>query len=106
MRYDVYEDAGGNYRWRLKSSNGQIVASSGQSFSSHSNATAACRNFKTKCSQWAFEIYADAGGHYRWRAKSRNGEIVASSGESFASRANAERAAENVKDNGGAAAGP
>ena len=50
-----------------------------------------------------FEIYADAGGSYRWRLVSSNGQTVASSGESFASKANAIRAAENVRDNAGKA---
>lgn len=53
---------------------------------------------------WNFEIYRDAGGFYRWRLRSSNGQVVASSGESFASRANAERAAEQVKRSAGAAA--
>lgn len=44
-----------------------------------------------------FEIYLDAAGKYRWRLKDGNGVNVASSGESFASRSNARRAAENVK---------
>jgi uncharacterized protein YegP (UPF0339 family) len=44
-----------------------------------------------------FEIYADTSGKYRWRLKDGNGEKVASSGESFDSRSNAKRAAENVK---------
>lgn len=44
-----------------------------------------------------FEIYADAAGLYRWRLKANNGEKIASSGESFDSRANAHRAAEGVK---------
>ena len=48
---------------------------------------------------WKFEIYADAGGSFRWRLLAANGQIVASSGESFASKANAIRAAENVRDN-------
>jgi uncharacterized protein YegP (UPF0339 family) len=50
-----------------------------------------------------FEIYADASGQYRWRLVSSNGQNVASSGESFASKANARRAAENVKDDAGSA---
>lgn len=50
-----------------------------------------------------FEVYADTGGSYRWRLRASNGQLVASSGESFSSRANAERAAENVKANAGSA---
>jgi hypothetical protein len=50
-----------------------------------------------------FEIYADAGGNYRWRLVASNGKTVASSGESFDSKSNARRAAENVRDNAGKA---
>jgi uncharacterized protein YegP (UPF0339 family) len=50
-----------------------------------------------------FEIYADASGQYRWRLIAANGQNVASSGESFSSKANAIRAAENVRDNAGSA---
>ena len=50
-----------------------------------------------------FEIYADASGSYRWRLVASNGQTVASSGESFASKASARRAAENVKENAGTA---
>lgn len=52
---------------------------------------------------WKFEIYADTGNRYRWRLKASNGQTVASSGESFDSRSNAKRAAENVKANAGSA---
>jgi uncharacterized protein YegP (UPF0339 family) len=44
-----------------------------------------------------FEIYADTAGKYRWRLKDGNGLKIASSGESFDSKSNARRAAENVK---------
>jgi hypothetical protein len=52
---------------------------------------------------YKFEIYADKGGDYRWRLIANNGEPVASSGEAFASKANAKRAAETVKANAGSA---
>jgi uncharacterized protein YegP (UPF0339 family) len=50
-----------------------------------------------------FEIYADAGERFRWRFVASNGQAVGSSGESFASKANATEAAENVKANAGSA---
>lgn len=39
-----------------------------------------------------FEIFYDKAKKYRWRAKSKNGKCVASSGESFASKQSAIRA--------------
>lgn len=44
-----------------------------------------------------FEVYADKSGEYRWRLKAANGQTVASSGESFASKSKARAAAESVK---------
>ena len=52
---------------------------------------------------WKFEVYPDTRGEYRWRLIASNGQNVASSGEAFDSKANAKRAAENVRDNAGSA---
>jgi uncharacterized protein YegP (UPF0339 family) len=35
------------------------------------------------------DVYEDAAGEWRWRAKSRNGNVVADSGEAYVSRADA-----------------
>ena len=44
-----------------------------------------------------FVVYADTGGKYRWKLVSSNGQTTATAGESFASKANARKAAESVK---------
>lgn len=43
-----------------------------------------------------FKIYLDSANHYRWRLIAGNGEKVAAS-EAYASKANAVRSAERVK---------
>ena len=45
-----------------------------------------------------FELFLDAADKWRWRLKAANGTKIATSGEHFASKANAKRAAQNVKD--------
>jgi uncharacterized protein YegP (UPF0339 family) len=45
------------------------------------------------------QVYPNDGGSYRWRRVAENGAMVATSGESFDSKANASRTAENVKEN-------
>lgn len=40
------------------------------------------------------EVYQDIAGEWRWRKKSPNGEITATSGEAFDERSNAIEAAE------------
>ena len=97
MSFEVYDDGGGKARWRLRSTNGQTIAAAGEAFATRSNAKRAAAAFKANVAKNDFEIYADSGGKYRWRAKSRNGQTVASSGESFASQSSAKRAATNVQ---------
>jgi uncharacterized protein YegP (UPF0339 family) len=106
MKFEVYNDSAGKPRWRLKSGNGETIAVSGESFSSHSSAVAAAENFKSKAKSWDYDIYADSAGNYRWRAKAGNGQNVGSSGEAFDSKSNARRAADNVRDNAGSADSP
>lgn len=53
-----------------------------------------------------FEVYADSGGKSRWRLTSSKGQNIASSGAPFASQSNARRAANNLRDKAGVAAGP
>jgi uncharacterized protein len=44
-----------------------------------------------------FEVYPDKSGAYRWRLKAANGVTVASSGESFSSKAAAISGCEATK---------
>lgn len=46
-----------------------------------------------------YEIYQDKSGHWRWRLRASNGQLVASGGEGFASKANVIRALESVRKN-------
>jgi len=44
-----------------------------------------------------FDVKADKGGNYSWWLISSNGQTVAWAGESYASKSNAQRAAESFK---------
>jgi len=46
-----------------------------------------------------FELYRDAAGEWRWRLVVPNGNIIADSGEGYASKQGAERGIESVKTN-------
>jgi uncharacterized protein YegP (UPF0339 family) len=50
-----------------------------------------------------FELYEDKGGHYRFRLKAGNGEIIADS-EAYNSKASAQNGIESVKANAADAA--
>lgn len=46
-----------------------------------------------------FEVYVDSQGEYRWRLKHANGNIIATSGEGYASKQKAKQGLESVKKN-------
>jgi uncharacterized protein len=103
--FKAENDKGGHPTWWLYSSNGEMVAWAGESFASLSNAKRAADSFKVGAASARYDIFADTGGHYRWRAW-RSSDKVAASGESFASKYDAERAAKNVQAQAGGATGP
>jgi uncharacterized protein YegP (UPF0339 family) len=49
-KFVVHKDKGGKWRWVLRSSNGQTIATAGESFSSRGSAEKAARNVKERAS--------------------------------------------------------
>jgi len=105
--FEVYEDNAGEYRWRLRHDNGNIIADGGEGYASRANAEDAVGRIVEYAPEAhvldigtaAFELYADAGGEHRWRLRHRNGTIMADSGEGYADRSGAESGLNSVKRN-------
>jgi uncharacterized protein YegP (UPF0339 family) len=105
--FEVYEDKGGNYRWRLTHQNGNIIADCGEGYASESGAEDAVERMTEYAPEAhvldvgsaAFEIFEDAGEKWRWRLRHRNGRILADSGQGYASRTGAEDGISSVKQN-------
>ena len=101
VAYEVYTDAAGEFRWRLLHRNGNILADSGEGYSSRSNARRAARRVGELAPDSevddGFEVYEDAGEEWRWRLRAANGELVADSGEGYANRSKAMDAVERVQ---------
>lgn len=104
-RFETYEDAAGEHRWRLVAANGESVADSGEGYTDRSalaDAIDRVREYAPEADRLtvttaAVEVYEDAGGEYRWRLRHRNGTILATSGEGYTSRSGAIEAVNGVK---------
>jgi uncharacterized protein YegP (UPF0339 family) len=94
---EIYRDSGGEYRWRLIHKNGNILADSGEGYSSRFNARRAIDRIRENLSDMDFETYEDAAGEHRWRLRGGNDQIMADSGEGYASQSNLEDAVERVQ---------
>jgi len=94
--FEVYKDNAGEFRFRLKASNGQtVLASEGYT------AKAGCMNGIESVKENAqigerFETYTDKAGKYRFRLKAANGQVIGT-GEAYETEANIKNGIESVK---------
>jgi uncharacterized protein YegP (UPF0339 family) len=132
-RFELYEDAGGKHRWRLRHRNGNVIADSGQGYASRQKSQQGMHSVMRNAlgagvlridpeevagdepepadadepelavpdepaeSRASFELYADSADEWRWRLRHDNGNVIADSGEGYASRSNAIRSMNRVR---------
>ena len=94
-----YEGRDGDYYWRLRDSNGEIIADGAEGYSSESGVRDAIENVKEEVSDGSadFESFEGDDSDYYWRLRDSNGEIIADGAEGYSSRSAVEDAIENVK---------
>jgi uncharacterized protein YegP (UPF0339 family) len=105
--FELYEDNAGEWRWRLVHDNGNIIADSSEGYASKGNAKRAMKSVRRhaasadylKIDPSAFEVYRDTAGEWRWRLVHENGNILADSGEGYASRQKARQGIDSVRNN-------
>lgn len=110
MRFQVYTDVAGEGRWRLLNANGQIVADSGEGYATREETRADLQQVQTEAAKAAiedltapgatpsptraetrFQVYIDQADEYRWRMLAGHEEIIADSGEGYATRLELDR---------------
>jgi uncharacterized protein YegP (UPF0339 family) len=98
LTFETYQDKSSGHRWRLKASNGQIIATSGQGYQDKRD----CRNAidrikKDAATRLKFETYEDNAQQHRWRLKATNGQIIATSGQGYKDKRDCEHAIDVIK---------
>lgn len=104
--FELYEDEGGEYRWRLRHDNGNMIAHGGQGYASRDGAEHSVEGIRTSVGPaeylhpdpTAIEVYRDEAGAWRWRLLHRNGNILAGSGEGYANRSGVRRAIDRLRE--------
>lgn len=96
MSFEVYKDKAGEYRFRLKASNGETVLSS-EGYSAKAGAMNGIESVKENSKMdERFESYEDRSGKYRFRLKAANGQIIGTS-EGYESEASCMAGIESVQ---------
>jgi uncharacterized protein YegP (UPF0339 family) len=99
LKFEIYQDAAKGFRWRLKASNDAILATAGQSYKSSADCHKGVERLQSLAGnkRAGFEVYEDKAHQYRWRLKSRNGQVIASSSESYKAKADCDAAIDTIK---------
>lgn len=99
LKFEVYQDSKSDFRWRLKASNGAVLATAGQGYKDKASANHGIEIVQKAAtdSKLKFEVFEDAKKEYRWRLKAGNGQTVAVSSEGYKAKAGAEGAVAHVK---------
>lgn len=97
LKFEIYQDAAKDYRWRLKGADDKVLATAGQSFAAKADARKSVDRIVNNLAKQKFEVYEDKGKEYRWRLKASNGQVVAASSGAYESKADCEAAIESIK---------
>ncbi len=117
-RFEVYEDAGGDYRWRLVHRNGNIIADGSEGYASKQKAKEGLESVRNNASgayivdqskgeeppkeggsNATFQLFEDAEGKWRWRLHHDNGNIIADGSQGYSSKQKAKQGLESVQTN-------
>jgi len=130
-RFELYEDTAGEWRWRLRHRNGNLIANGGEGYTRKHNAQKGMASVRRNAlgaetllvereadlpdaaeefepveeveSRADFELYEDNAGEFRYRLRHDNGNVIADGGEGYTRRNDAERAIERVREHVGPA---
>jgi uncharacterized protein YegP (UPF0339 family) len=98
LKFETYQDKKQEHRWRLKATNGQVIATSGQGYKDKRDCENAIdRIKKDAATKLTFETYEDAKQQCRWRLKATNGQVIATSGQGYKDKRDCENAIDVIK---------
>jgi uncharacterized protein YegP (UPF0339 family) len=99
LKFEVYQDAKEQYRWRLKAANGKVLATPGQGYKAKRDCLNGVERIKNDATtKLKFEVYEDKKMEHRFRIKAANGQVIGASSESYKAKADAEKAVELIKE--------
>lgn len=97
-KFEIYKDKAGEFRFRLKASNGQAILTS-EGYKAKPSCISGIESVKKNASNDAlYERKQSATGKFSFNLKSSNGQIIGTS-ESYETEASRDNGIESVKKN-------
>jgi hypothetical protein len=102
-KFELYNDKAGEFRFRLKAGNGQIILAS-EGYKQRASAENGIDSVRTNAPDDArYERSETKNGKYRFNLKATNGQVIGTS-ESYESSSSRDNGIESVKTNAPSAA--
>jgi uncharacterized protein len=105
LKFEVFKDKGGEFRWRLKDGDTEI-GNSGQGYSKKADAMNGAERIQKDGAddkKVTFEVYEDNAKKFRWRAKVKNGNQIAAASKGYDKKEDAEAAVKLIQEKAGKA---
>ena len=121
--FELYADSADQFRWRLVHDNANIIADGSEGYADKRDARSGIESVQRNApgahvvdvsrdeeapdeggSDAVFELFRDNEEKYRWRLVHDNGNIIADSGQGYASKQKAKQGLRSVKSNAPGAA--
>jgi uncharacterized protein YegP (UPF0339 family) len=99
LKIELYKDGAGEFRFRIKAGNGEILATSGEGYKKKDSAKNAIERIQKDPDKLIWDLYEDKKNEHRFRIKAKNGNILASSSEGYKDKTDAVKAMTNIKEN-------
>ncbi|MCW8885355.1 MAG: YegP family protein [Motiliproteus sp.] len=94
-KFELYQDKGGDYRFRLKAGNGENIGTS-QGYKAKTGATNGIESVKKNASEASlYEVFEGKSGKFYFNLKAANHQVILSS-QGYANEAGAKKGTEAV----------
>jgi uncharacterized protein YegP (UPF0339 family) len=97
MTFEIYKDKAGEFRWRLKTADGDILAVPEDAYKNRADAKRAVESIQKNVAKLKAEYTTDKAKKHRWELKASNGRVMARASGGYKTKAEAEKALTSVQ---------
>jgi uncharacterized protein YegP (UPF0339 family) len=97
MTFEIYKDKAGEYRWRLKTAGGDVLAVPEDAYKNQADAKRAVESIRKNVKKLKAEYSLDKAKMHRWDLKASNGRVMARASKGYKTKAEAEKAVESFQ---------
>jgi uncharacterized protein YegP (UPF0339 family) len=97
MTFEIYKDKAGEFRWRLKTADGDVLAVPEDAYKSQADAKRAVNSIRTNVKKLKVEYTTDKAKMHRWELKASNGRVMARASKGYKTKAEAEKVVESFQ---------